>query len=487
MTDKDETGKPKKRGFFSKLFGRKDRDDTPDADEATVPHGRDDLADTLVENDDGARFRDPVEREVQTATVEEDSEAGRARFRHEEPEFGDDAPEADTLEDVVAPTSEAAPPEPAEAADELAEPEAAPPVDAAPPALDEAMPDDDTLVAEPRGIEPDAPEQDPEPELATEDPPEPAPKKKGFFARLTAGLSKSSSRLGGGVAAIFTKRKLDDETLEELEDLLIGADLGLPATTRITTALAKDKFDKEISDDEVKAVLASEVAKSLEPLEKRLEINTDHRPHIILMTGVNGAGKTTTIGKLAKKFTDEGKSVMLAAGDTFRAAAIEQLTVWGDRVGAPVVTREVGADAAGLAYDAVMEARAQNIDVLMIDTAGRLQNRRELMDELEKIVRVIRKTDDTAPHDSVLVLDATVGQNALSQAEAFTQSAGITGMVMTKLDGTARGGVLVALADKFAIPVHYIGVGESAEDLQPFQADAFTRALTGLHDFRSAQ
>ncbi|MCI5045410.1 MAG: signal recognition particle-docking protein FtsY [Aquisalinus sp.] len=306
--------------------------------------------------------------------------------------------------------------------------------------------------------------------------------KRGFFSRLTQGLSKSSAKLSGGVSAIFTKRKLDDDTLEELEDLLITADLGVPAATRITTSLAKDKFDKEINDTEVRQVLADEIASSLQPLEKDIVIDEGNRPHVILMTGVNGAGKTTTIGKLARKFSDEGKSVMLAAGDTFRAAAIEQLTVWGERVGAPVISRDVGADAAGLAYDALQEAKAQNIDVLMIDTAGRLQNRTELMDELAKIVRVIRKLDDTAPHDTILVLDATVGQNAISQAEAFTQIAGVSGLIMTKLDGTARGGVLVALADKFSLPVHYVGVGESVEDLQPFSAHNFTRALTGIEE-----
>ena len=250
----------------------------------------------------------------------------------------------------------------------------------------------------------------------------------------------------------------------------------------MTQALAKDRYDKEISDEEVKRVLAEEVAKTLAPQEAPLAINAENRPHVILVAGVNGAGKTTTIGKLAKKFREDGKSVMLAAGDTFRAAAIEQLQVWGERAGAPVIARDVGADAAGLAFDALKDAREQNIDVLMIDTAGRLQNRRELMDELAKVVRVIKKLDETAPHSSLLVLDATVGQNALSQAEVFKDIAGTTGLIMTKLDGTARGGVLVALADKHALPIHYIGVGESAEDLQVFNADAFARALAGIDE-----
>lgn len=306
--------------------------------------------------------------------------------------------------------------------------------------------------------------------------------KKGWFSRLTSGLSKSSEKLTTGVSAIFTKRKLDDETIEELQDLLITADLGVAAATRVTDALARDKFDKEITDDEVRAALAGEVSASLEPLEKPLTINSANKPHVILMIGVNGAGKTTTIGKLAQKLNDEGKSVMLAAGDTFRAAAIEQLTVWGERTGAPVIAREVGADAAGLAFDAVKEAQAQGTDVLIIDTAGRLQNKSALMDELAKIVRVLKKLDDTAPHDVVLVLDATVGQNAISQAQAFSEIAGVTGLVMTKLDGTARGGVLVALADKFALPIHFIGVGESVDDLQPFRADSFARALAGASE-----
>lgn len=308
----------------------------------------------------------------------------------------------------------------------------------------------------------------------------PEQKQKGWLSRLRDGLSKSSNKLTEGVTAIFTKKKLDDDTLDELTDLLITADLGVPAATRVTTALAKDKFDKDITDSEVRGALAEEVAATLTPLEAPLAIDPSHKPHIILMVGVNGAGKTTTIGKLARKFSDEGRSVMLAAGDTFRAAAIEQLQVWGERTGAPVVARSVGADAAGLAYDAVKEARDAGADVLMIDTAGRLQNKKELMEELAKIVRVIKKLDETAPHDVILTLDATVGQNAISQAQAFMEIAGVTGLVMTKLDGTARGGVLVALADKFKLPIHFVGVGESVEDLQSFDARAFASALSGI-------
>ena len=322
--------------------------------------------------------------------------------------------------------------------------------------------------------------QAPSPQNAPTPPtPETTEKSSNWFSRLTEGLSKSSTKLSDGVSSIFTKRKLDDDTLEDLNDLLITADLGVAAATRITEGLAEEKFDKEISDQEVKSALAAEVAKTLTPFEKPLTIDNAKRPHIILMIGVNGAGKTTTIGKLAEKLRAAGKSVMLAAGDTFRAAAIEQLTVWGDRTGAPVISRTVGADAAGLAYDAVEEARKENTDVLIVDTAGRLQNKSALMEELAKIVRTLKKLDATAPHDVLLVLDATVGQNALSQTEAFKDVAGVTGIVMTKLDGTARGGVLVALADKFDLPVHYIGVGESVDDLQPFNAEAFAKALAG--------
>lgn len=318
------------------------------------------------------------------------------------------------------------------------------------------------------------PARDPE---RSEAPPE---KKKGWLSRLREGLSKSSDRLSEGVSAIFTKRRLDDETLEELTDLLIAADLGVPAATRIADALAKEKYDKDIAGDEVRAALAQEVAATLAPLQKPLAANPANKPHVLLMVGVNGAGKTTTIGKLAKKFADEGKSVMLAAGDTFRAAAIEQLQVWGARTGAPVVSRPTGADAAGLAFDALKEAKEKGVDILMIDTAGRLQNRKELMEELAKIVRVVKKLDPAAPHDVILTLDATVGQNALSQAQVFTDIAGVTGVVMTKLDGTARGGVLVALADRFKLPIHFIGVGEGVEDLQPFDADEFASALAGV-------
>lgn len=305
---------------------------------------------------------------------------------------------------------------------------------------------------------------------------------QGWFKRLKKGLKKSTSAVSDGITGIFTKRKLDDETLEELEDLLITADLGVNVAAKVASALSQDRFNKEISDEEVKDILSSEIEAILAPVAQPLMLNSANKPHVILMAGVNGAGKTTTIGKLGKKFKDDGKRVMLAAGDTFRAAAVEQLQVWGDRVGVPVITKEIGSDAAALAYEAMERAIAENVDVLLIDTAGRLQNRDELMAELAKVVRVIGNKLDGAPHDTVIVLDATTGQNAVHQVEVFQKLANISGIVMTKLDGSARGGVLVACADKFGLPVHAIGVGEAIEDLQPFDARDFARALVGLEE-----
>ena len=306
-------------------------------------------------------------------------------------------------------------------------------------------------------------------------------KKLSWFERLKQGLSRSSGALGEGISAIFTKRKLDDDTLQDLEDILIQADLGVETAMTITDRLSEGRYNKEVTDREVQEILAEEVDKVLEPVAKPLEISRPASgPHVILMIGVNGAGKTTTIGKLAQKFGAEGKKVMMAAGDTFRAAAIDQLKVWGERTGAPVVAREVGSDAAGLAYDAMAEAKQKDMDVLLIDTAGRLQNRTELMAELEKIVRVIKKHDPAAPHSVLLVLDATTGQNALNQVEVFSRMAGVTGLVMTKLDGTARGGILVAISAKYKVPVHFIGVGEGVDDLEPFASRDFARAIAGL-------
>jgi fused signal recognition particle receptor len=311
--------------------------------------------------------------------------------------------------------------------------------------------------------------------------PEPAPAPgRGWWQRLTDGMRRTSSSLSDSVTGLFTKRRLDAATLEELEDALVQADLGVPTAMRITEAISAGRYNKEISPQEVKAILAGEVEKTLQPVAQALTLDRSKKPYVILMVGVNGAGKTTTIGKLSQKFRSQGLKVMLAAGDTFRAAAIEQLKVWGERVGAPVLARAQGSDAAGLAYDALQEAKANGSDVLLIDTAGRLQNKAGLMAELEKIVRVVKKFDPSAPHATLLVLDATVGQNAISQVELFQKAAGVTGLVMTKLDGTARGGILVALAEKFRLPVHFIGVGEGVEDLEPFTARDFAKAIAGL-------
>ncbi len=304
--------------------------------------------------------------------------------------------------------------------------------------------------------------------------------RRSWWRRLTEGLSRTSSALTTGITEIFTKRRLDAGTLEDLEDILIQADLGLPTAARVAKAVGEGRYDRQIEPAEVKAILAREVEAILTPVAVPLVIDATKKPFVILMVGVNGSGKTTTIGKLAQKFRNEGRSVMLAAGDTFRAAAIEQLKVWGERTQAQVVSGQQGADASGLAYEALQKAKAAGTDVLLIDTAGRLQNKTGLMDELAKVVRVIRKMDPDAPHAALLVLDATVGQNALSQVEAFQHTAGITGLVMTKLDGTARGGILVALAAKFGLPVHFIGVGEGVEDLEPFSAQDFARAVAGL-------
>jgi len=303
--------------------------------------------------------------------------------------------------------------------------------------------------------------------------------KPGFFSRLASGLKRTSSKLSESVTAIFTKRKLDSAALEELEDTLIAADLGASAALRVTDRLAKDRFDKEVSDEEVREALADVVAETLAPLERPLALD-GATPRVVLFVGVNGSGKTTTLGKIAVKLKREGRNPVLVAGDTFRAAAIEQVSVWGERAKAPVVKREIGSDAAGLAFDALEQAGRDGHDVVLIDTAGRLQNKAELMEELRKIVRVIRKKIPDAPHEVLLVLDGTVGSNAVSQAEAFLEAADVTGVIMTKLDGTAKGGALVQVAEKFQLPIHYIGIGEGEADLQPFDGKAFARALAGL-------
>ena len=302
--------------------------------------------------------------------------------------------------------------------------------------------------------------------------------KQSWWKRLSGGLKRSSSALGTAISDLVSKRKLDAAAISELEDELIRADLGVETASRITAALAQSRYEKDIAPDEIKAVLAAEIEKSLAPVAKPLEITA--RPFVILVIGVNGSGKTTTIGKLAARYRAQGKRVLLAAGDTFRAAALDQLKIWSERAGAAIVARTPGSDPAGLMFDAVTQARNESIDIVIADTAGRLQNRAELMGELEKIVRVIRKVEPEAPHAVLLVLDATVGQNALSQVELFGKTAGVTGLIMTKLDGSARGGILVALATSFGLPVHFIGVGEGIDDLNDFTARDFARALVGL-------
>ncbi|WP_232478932.1 signal recognition particle-docking protein FtsY [Roseomonas rosulenta] len=307
------------------------------------------------------------------------------------------------------------------------------------------------------------------------------PAKGGWFARLKAGLSRSTAKLTESVTTLFTKRKLDEEALEELEETLIAADLGVAASRRIVEGFRRTRFGKEVTDEEVRATLAEEIATILAPVAQPLPIDTARAPHVVLVVGVNGTGKTTTIAKLGKQYRDRGLSVGMVAGDTFRAAAVEQLQVWAERTGARFFPpARPGADAAGLAFDALASARAEGLDVLLVDTAGRLHNKSALMEELRKVVRIIRRVDETAPHSVLLVLDATTGQNAVQQVKVFKEMVDVTGLAVTKLDGSAKGGVVVALAQEFALPVHVVGVGEKAEDLRPFEARDFARGLLGL-------
>jgi fused signal recognition particle receptor len=306
------------------------------------------------------------------------------------------------------------------------------------------------------------------------------PAKLNWYQRLRLGLARTSSQLTGQIASLFTKRKLDEATLQDLEDLLIQADLGVETAMRITDTLASERYGKDVSGEDVSRIMAGEITKVLAPVARPLELDLSHKPHVILVVGVNGTGKTTTIGKLAAKLSGAGLKVMLAAGDTFRAAAIEQLKIWAERTKSEIVSSKLGADAAGLAYEAFQRAREQKADVLIIDTAGRLQNKAELMAELEKIVRVLGKLDPDAPHTVLQTLDATTGQNALQQVEIFRNVAGVSGLIMTKLDGTARGGILVAISAKHKLPVYFIGVGEGIDDLEPFEAKDFAEAIAGV-------
>lgn len=437
----------KKPGLFSRLFGS-GKDAAESAPDAFVE--KEVAEEEVVALEEGeATFEAGEEVAPEEISIEAEEQA--------EPSEPDPVEEEITSEEekpVDEGEASEEPIEASEAVEEIAEDDV--------PEVAEAEVEDAPVVEEPKPAEPE--------------------KKLSWFERLKRGLARSSGALGESISSIFTKRKLDDDTLQDLEDILIQADLGVETAMTITERLADGRYNKEVSGEEVQKILADEVNEVLEPVAKPLEITKreDGSPHVILMIGVNGAGKTTTIGKLAQKFNADGKSVMLAAGDTFRAAAIDQLKVWGQRTNSPVVAREVGSDAAGLAFDAMTEAKEQGRDILMIDTAGRLQNRTELMAELEKIVRVIKKHDESAPHSVLLVLDATTGQNALNQVEIFSKIAGVTGLVMTKLDGTARGGILVAISAKHKMPVHFIGVGEGVDDLEPFKSEDFARAIAGL-------
>ena len=427
------SGEPaKKRGFFGRLFGKEQPADAA----PSVETSPDVAADATIEQ--------AVEVAVDTAAAEAlATPAGTAESAPVEPVL---------VEAARFEVEDAAPPQSPPSEELLMSPGVPETVEAVP------VP---------------GPVLEPEPPVPE---PEPAPK-VGWFGRLKAGLAKTSTKLTDGITGLFTKKKLDAATLDDLEDLLLQADLGVETSTRITDALRSGRFAKGISPDDVRGVLAEEVERVLKPVALPLVVDPSRKPHVILVVGVNGTGKTTTIGKLASKFRAEGHRVMLAAGDTFRAAAVEQLKVWGERTGAPVIARATGADSSGLAFDALKEARDGGYDVLLLDTAGRLQNKAALMDELEKVLRVLRKIDSSAPHDVLLVLDATTGQNAVSQVDVFRERAGVTGLVMTKLDGTARGGILVAISAKHKLPVHAVGVGEGIDDLQPFDAGEFARAI----------
>lgn len=388
---------------------------------------------------------------------------------------GDEAePEADVTEALVAEETVAAVEEVAEAETDIVSADETPPAEIDDPVLEEAL---RTEPAEPpvlpKGFSTAA-------SATVEDAAPVAAPRRTWFQRLRDGLSRTSSQLTGQITSLFTKRKLDDATLQDLEDLLIQADLGVETALRITDTLASERYGKDVTGGDVSRIMASEITKVLSPVAKPLELDLNHKPHVILVVGVNGTGKTTTIGKLAAKLSGAGLKVMLAAGDTFRAAAIEQLKIWAERTGSDIVSSKLGADAAGLAYEAYQQAKEKKSDVLIVDTAGRLQNKAELMAELEKIVRVLGKLDPDAPHTVLQTLDATTGQNALNQVEIFRNVAGVTGLIMTKLDGTARGGILVAIAAKHKLPVYFIGVGEGIDDLEPFEAKDFAQAIAGV-------
>jgi fused signal recognition particle receptor len=443
-----------------------------------LDEGRVDPADELLEQAESvAEFNETVEEEPAPELIPPDEPGIELR-----------ADEPAVIETIAEPLPEATPPIEAEPLSDAAlviEP--APSVEDEDPAALEPEPPGEVAAVEPV---PAIDEPRPTPVLPAgfaaadrSEPAAPEPEKRlTWIERLRRGLSRTSAQLTSQIASLFTKRKLDDETLQDLEDLLIQADLGVETAMRITDSLSAERYGKDVSGEDVSRIMATEIAKVLTPVAKPLELDLGHKPHVVLVVGVNGTGKTTTIGKLAAKLTRGGLKVMLAAGDTFRAAAIEQLHIWANRTGADIVSSKLGADAAGLAYEAYEKAKQSGHDVLIIDTAGRLQNKTELMAELEKIVRVLRRLDPDAPHTVLQTLDATTGQNALNQVEIFRNVAGVSGLIMTKLDGTARGGILVAISAKHKLPVCFIGVGEGIEDLEPFNAQDFAEAIAGLQN-----
>ena len=483
-------------GFFKKLFNRiigKAEEAPPAAIEAEKPPAQEPQPEPqpapkpepIVAEQPAARPEKPPKRpEPKKVEARKPEPKAKAKPEPKKVEVKKPEPKKPELKKVEAKKPEPKKPEPKKVEakkpgpkkpEPKPEPEREKKAALAPPPLSapkpEPLPEPEPIVIEP-----------PPPVIAPPPEPEPEPTaRRGWLAKLKDGLSKSSKSLTGSITSIFTKRKLDQATLDELEDVLIQADLGLAVSERIIKAVSAGRYDKEIDPEEVKGILASEVARVLKPVEVPFNFGAE-KPFVILVVGVNGSGKTTTIGKLGAIAAGEGFKVMFAACDTFRAAAIEQLTIWGQRIGARTISRPTGSDASGLAFDALKEAREDGTDILFIDTAGRLQNKAYLMDELDKVVRVIKKQDAAAPHAVILVLDATTGQNAIAQADIFTKVAGVTGIIMTKLDGTARGGILVAIAEKFKLPVHAIGVGETIDDLQPFDAEAFARAIAGLEE-----
>lgn len=472
---------PQKKGFFKRLFGRKDAVVEPTPEVVEAPK----VAEPKLKAEPKTPAAKKPEAKKATPKKATPKKVTEAKPEAKKPEARKPAVKKTTAKKAVPNKSAAKKAAPAkEAPKKVAKDVSKAPAKKTAP---DKKPAAKKPAPEPVVEKPAAPTPTPVVEKPTEKPAEKEEKKKGWFGRLKQGLSRSSNRLSENIAAVFVKKKLDDEMLEELEDILIQSDLGVATAMRITQNLAKDRFDKEVTTQEVRHIMAREIEAILAPVAQPLVLDMTKKPHIVLMVGVNGTGKTTTIGKLAAQYKDDGLDVVLAAGDTFRAAAVEQLQIWGERVGAPVITRPTGSDAAGLVFDACRQAREDGADVLLIDTAGRLQNREELMAELEKIIRVIKKHDESAPHTVLLTLDATVGQNALSQVEIFGQRAGVTGLVMTKLDGTARGGILVAIAEKFKLPVHFLGVGEGYDDLEPFTAADFARAIAGDEEISEIQ